>query len=295
MTTFAGSTALVTGGASGIGYLTGKRLLEQGLSHLVVWDVQDDALARVVGELTSLGHRVDGFRVDVTDLAQVRDALGRMRASGVHVDILVNNAGIVVGREFAAHTHDDVRRTMAVNALAPMHLALEILPGMLERRRGHVVNIASAAGLVSNPGMSVYCASKWAVIGWSDSLRIEMDRSRSSVQVTTVMPYYIDTGMFAGVRSRVLPILKPDDVAREIVAAIRKDRRFLYLPKALGLLALVRGLMPARLFDTIGGEWAGVYHSMRTFTGRVAAPASAPSLLPPAPREPLAGQRDRRE
>ena len=283
MSEIAGRTALVTGGASGIGFLTGKLLLEQGAARLVVWDVQQAAMDRVVAELTSLGHRVDAFRVDVTDLAQVQRTLEDMHARGIAVDVLVNNAGIVVGKEFLGHSHDDIHRTMAVNTLAPMHLAREILPGMLERGRGHVVNIASAAGLVSNPGMSVYCASKWAVIGWSDSLRIEMERSRTGVRVTTVMPYYIDTGMFAGVQTRVIPILKPDYVAREIVAAIRKDRVFLYLPKPVGLVPLLRGLLPARWFDRIGGEWAGVYHGMRTFTGRTG-DANVASLPPSGDR-----------
>ena len=268
MSEIVGSTALVTGGASGIGELTGRLLLGQGLGRLVVWDIQDDALARLVGELTAAGNRVDGFRVDITDLAEVRRALDDMRERGIQVDLLVNNAGIVVGREFAAHSHEDIQRTMAVNALAPMHLTRELLPGMLERRRGHVVNIASAAGMVSNPGMSVYCASKWAVIGWSDSLRLELERSGSGVRVTTVTPYYIDTGMFAGVRSRVIPILRPAHVAREIVAAIRADRIFLRLPRVLNLLPMVRGIMPVRWFDRIGGEWFGVYHGMRTFRGR---------------------------
>lgn len=268
MTRIAGSTALITGGASGIGYLTGKLLLEQGAAHLVIWDVQEEAMRRVVSELASRGHRVTGFRVDVTDLAEVRRTLHEMQRGGIAVDLLINNAGIIVGKQFAAHSHEEIQRTMAINALAPMHVAREVLTGMLERGGGHIVNIASAAGTVSNPGMSVYSASKWAVIGWSDSLRIEMERSRSGVRVTTVMPYYTDTGMFAGVRSRVIPILKPEYVAREIVSAIRKNRIFLYLPRWMRLVPLLRGLLPTRWFDTIGGEWVGVYHSMSTFTGR---------------------------
>jgi all-trans-retinol dehydrogenase (NAD+) len=268
MSEVAGSTVLVTGGASGIGYLTGRQLLQRGAGRLVVWDIQHAAMARVASELSGQGHRVDTFAVDVTDLAQVQAALRDMQQRGINVDLLVNNAGIIVGREFAHHSHGDIQRTMAINALAPMHLVLEVLPGMLERRRGHIVNIASAAGMVSNPGMSVYCASKWAVIGWSDSLRIELERARSGVRVTTVTPYFIDTGMFDGVRSRVIPILKPDHVAREIVSAIEKDRIFLRLPRSLNLLPLLRGLLPARWFDRVGGEWAGVYHTMSTFRGR---------------------------
>ena len=263
-----GTTALITGGASGIGYLMGERLLTEGAARIVIWDIDASALERVTAELTARGFHVDGYCVDVTDSTQVRHALHTMQVRDVHVDLLINNAGIIVGRDFIAHDHDDIDRTMAINALAPMHLTRAILPAMLERGTGHIVNIASAAGMVANPGMSVYCASKWAVTGWSESLRIELERSKSGVRVTTVMPYYIDTGMFAGVRSRVLPLLKPERAARDIVTAIRKDRILVRLPGLLNVVPLVRGALPARWFDRVAGEWLGVYDTMSTFTGR---------------------------
>ena len=259
---------LVTGGASGIGLLMGRRLLAAGAAHLVVWDIDAHALDAVVGALRGEGHTVDGLKIDITDLAAVREAVRVMAHRGVAVDLLVNNAGIIVGRDFAAHSHGDIDRTMAINAVAPMHITAALLPGMLERRRGHIVNIASAAGMVANPGMSVYCASKWAVLGWSDSLRLEMERGATGVHVTTVVPYYIDTGMFAGVRSRLIPLLKPDTVAKAIVAAVREDRTMLRLPRLLDLLPLVRGILPGRAFDKVAGEWFGVYRAMRTFKGR---------------------------
>lgn len=268
MSKIEGATVLVTGGASGIGLLTGRRLLAAGAARLVIWDIDGPALDTVVDAMRAGGHEVDGLKIDITDLAAIREAVRVMTHRGVHVDILVNNAGIIVGRDFAAHTHGDIDRTMAINATAPMHIASALLTGMLARRRGHIVNIASAAGLVANPGMSVYCGSKWAMIGWSDSLRIEMERGGTGVQVTTVVPYYIDTGMFAGVRSRILPLLKPDRVARAIVSAIEHDRTMLRLPRLLDLLPFVRGILPGRAFDKVAGDWFGVYDSMRTFKGR---------------------------
>lgn len=268
MSEIRGTTALITGGASGIGLLVGEQLLAAGAAHLVVWDIDGPALDAVVGRMRAAGHTVDGLKIDITDVGAVQEAVRVMRHRGIAVDILVNNAGIIVGRDFAAHSHTDIDRTMAINSVAPMHIAAALLDGMLARQRGHIVNVASAAGLVANPGMSVYCASKWAMIGWSDSLRLEMQRGDTGVQVTTVVPYYIDTGMFAGVRSRILPLLKPERVARSIVAAIAGDRVMLRMPKLLDLLPLVRGLLPMRAFDTVVGGWFGIYDSMRTFKGR---------------------------
>ncbi|RQG70360.1 SDR family oxidoreductase [Pseudomonas aeruginosa] len=267
MSEIRGKTVLVTGGASGIGLLMGHRLLDEGAAHLVIWDVQAEALLRTVAELNDKGHQVFGFQVDLADLERIREVVQEMDAASMVVDILINNAGVVTGRPFAEHSLAEIARTLDVNTLAPMYVARELLPGMLARRSGHIVNIASAAGLVSNPKMSVYCASKWALIGWSDSLRIEMEQGHTGVRVTTVTPYYIDTGMFAGVRSPIIPILQPAPVADRIIAAIKADRIFLRLPWLINLVPLLRGLLPARWFDRVGGRWLGVYHSMDDFKG----------------------------
>ena len=157
---------------------------------------------------------------------------------------------------------------MAVNASAPMLLAREVLPGMIARNEGHVCNIASTAGMISNPRMSVYAASKWAVIGWSDSLRIELQEARSGVHVTTVAPYYIDTGMFRGVRSRLVPILDPEKTARKIIRAIERNCDFRGIPWSFHLIRLAQGVLPTSWFDCIIGHWAGIYHTMDHFTGR---------------------------
>jgi short-subunit dehydrogenase len=268
MTTITNATVLITGGASGIGLLLGKQLLARGAKQFIIWDINQAAISTVVAELTANRHAVHGYTVDVTNVAQIQQTLATMTASGITVDILVNNAGIVVGKPFHEHSHADIDNEMAVNTTALMHITREVLPGMMARNRGHIVNISSAASLLANPRMSVYCASKWAVTGWSESLRIELAQINSAVQVTTVMPYYIDTGMFAGVRSPIIPILKPDYVVAHIANAIHGNRVLLRLPWIVNLLPLLRGILPSSWFDVIVGEWFGIYHTMDQFTGR---------------------------
>lgn len=265
MTQIQGQTALITGGASGIGLLMGERLLEKGLKKLIVWDVSPENIKTARARL---GKRADFARIDVTDTSVVLDAVAAVADAGATVDILINNAGIVVGKPFADHSHDEIDRTMTVNTSALMHLARAVLPGMIERRRGHIVNIASAAGMVSNPDMSVYCASKWAVIGWSESLRLEMEAARTGVKVTTVTPYYIDTGMFHGVTSPIIPILKPEATAAKIIRAIERNRILLRMPGLVYTLPLARGLLPTRVFDLVVGRYLGIYSSMGGFEGR---------------------------
>jgi len=150
-----------------------------------------------------------------------------------------------------------------------MHLCKLFLPGMVQQKNGHIVNIASAAGMVSNPKMSVYAASKWAVIGWSDSLRLEMEALGTGVKVSTVTPYYINTGMFAGVHSSIIPILEPEVAAKRIIRGIEKNRIFIRMPGIVYVLQLVKGILPARWFDVVVGRWMGVYDTMKEFKGRV--------------------------
>jgi len=198
---------------------------------------------------------------DPANAAQVKKEVGI-------IDILINNAGIVVGKSFNEHSHTDIDRTMIINSAALMHITKEFLPDMIASKSGHIVNIASAAGLVSNPKMSVYVASKWAVIGWSDSLRLEMENANTNVKVTTVTPYYINTGMFDGVSSTVIPIVDPNIAAEKIIRGIEKNTLFVRMPGIVYTLPFIKGILPTRWFDLIVGKWMGVYKSMNDFKGR---------------------------
>jgi len=149
-----------------------------------------------------------------------------------------------------------------------MKLSLAFLPDMIKKTESHIVNISSAAAMLANPNMSVYCASKWALSGWSDSLRLEMENAGTGVKVLTVTPYYIATGMFEGVKSPVIPILKPEKVARKIIRAIEKNKSVLRTPRIIYLLPLVKGILPKSLLDIVIGKFFGIYSSMDKFKGR---------------------------
>src|SRR5262249_39176933 len=139
------------------------------------------------------------------------------------VDILVNNAGVVSGKTLLAASEDDIVRTFDVNTLALFWTTRAFLPAMIERGSGHVVTIASAAGLVGTSRLVDYCSSKHAAVGFDEALRLELRRLRSQVLTTVVCPFYISTGMFEGVKTRLpllLPILTPEYATDRIVAAI---------------------------------------------------------------------------
>ena len=268
MTKIKGKNVLITGGASGIGKIMGRMVLEKGAKSLIIWDVNQQSMQAVADEFASLA-RAHTYKVDITDSQLVAQTYQQVKQDCGSVDILINCAGIVrSNKTFDQQTEQDIRLTFEVNTIAPMIITKEILPDMLRRNSGHICNIASAGGMLSNPKMSVYAASKWAMIGWSDSVRIELQESKSKVHFTTVAPYFINTGMFDGVRSPLLPIQQPEPTARKIIRAIERNRTFRGIPFGFHFIRFWQAILPIRVFDFVFGTVFGVYHAMDNFTGR---------------------------
>ncbi len=263
---------LITGAASGIGRIMGAMALEKGAAALVIWDINQANIDATVAEFKAKGS-VFGYRVDISDQQQVIAAAQKVKEEVGQIDILINCAGIITGNKtFDNCTTEEIRRTMDINTVAPMVVALQFLPDMIARNSGHICNISSAGGLISNPRMSIYAASKWAVIGWSDSVRIELEQMKSDVKVTTIAPYYIKTGMFDGVKSPIVPLMKPEWAARQIVRAIEQNKRVKVVTKLIPFpyhfVRFMQGIMPTKVFDWFFGQVFGIYHSMDNFTGR---------------------------
>ena len=157
---------LITGGSSGIGKSIGEFLHQKGF---VVYGISRNP-EKITNSIFPL------VALDVRDKQSIVNCVAEVIQKSGRLDIVINNAGIVVGKYFHEHTHDQIQKSMVINSNAFMHIALEFLPEMMGENSGAICNIASSAGLISNPKMSVYAASKWAVVGWSDSLRLEMEQ-----------------------------------------------------------------------------------------------------------------------
>lgn len=268
MTEIKGRRALITGAASGIGRLLAAELGKAGAS-LVLWDVDAQGLGGTQDELQRAGREVRAYVCDLTRREDIEAVAGRTLAECGPVDILVNNAGVVSGKSLLEVTPAEIERTFQVNTLALFWTAKAFLPGMLERDRGHIVTIASAAGLAGTSKLTDYCSSKFAAVGFDESLRVELKRQGSRVVTTVVCPFYTDTGMFEGVRTRfpwLLPILDPDYVVRRTVRAIEKDRRRLIMPRFV-YTGWPSRLLPVGWFDALMAFF-GISHSMDDFTGR---------------------------
>lgn len=267
MTDIAGRRALITGAANGIGRILAHELAQAGAS-LVLWDLDAAGLDRVRDDLIAAGFSADVYVCDLASREQIASVAAATLANSGPVDILINNAGIVSGNSLLGLSDDQIERTFAVNTMALFWTVRAFLPSMQERDRGHIVTVASAAGLAGTARLTDYCSSKFGAVGFDESLRMELQQSGSRIITTVVCPYYTDTAMFAGASTRfswLLPILEPDYVARRIVAAIRKDRRRLIMPRFIYTVYLNR-LLPVSWFDALMAFF-GVSHSMDRFHG----------------------------
>ena len=259
---------LVTGGNRGMGKLFCEHGIAEG-AKVIIWATNDQTMKETAEELTRRGGEVYTYKVDVSDREAIAKAAANVLKEHGTVDILFNNAGIVVSSYFWEHTNDEIERTMRINSEAMMYICRAFLPGMMEKGAGRIVNMASAAGLLSNPKMSVYCASKWAVNGWSDSLRLELEeKGYDNICVTTVTPGYVNTGMFEGVKAPLMtPILEPGPFVQKVWGSMKKGKVVVRSPLTVYLVAMMKGILPIRLFDFIFGRIFGVYKSMDEFKG----------------------------
>ncbi|WP_026718563.1 SDR family oxidoreductase [Flavobacterium antarcticum] len=259
-------TVLITGGASGIGKIMVRLLLERK-AKVIIWDINQEKIDETIAEFAHKGS-LTGFTVDISIVDQIQATALKVKQEIGIVDVVINNAGIIVGKYFSEHTTAEISKTMEINANAPMFITKEFLGDMVYQNSGHICNIASSGGLVSNPKMSVYAASKWALIGWSDSLRLEMKQLNKNVNVTTIMPYYINTGMFDGVQSKI-PILDPEAAAFTIIKAIENNKKMVTIPGYIyRFTRLGQAIMSINVFDWFAGDVLGIYKTMEFFTGR---------------------------
>ena len=263
-----GKTMLVTGGNRGMGKLFCEHGVAEG-AKIIIWATNEQTMKETAEELTRRGGEVYTYKVNVSDRKDIEKAAENVLKEHGTVDNLINNAGIVASAYFWEHTNEQIEKTMRINTEAMMYICRAFLPGMMDKREGRIVNMASAAGLISNPKMSVYCASKWAVNGWSDSLRLELEqKGYNNICVTTVTPGYVDTGMFEGAKAPLLtPILKPEPFVQKVWESMKKGKIVVRSPWTVYLVASMKGMLPIRLFDFIFGKIIGVYKSMDEFKG----------------------------
>ena len=256
---------IITGAACGLGRLLAERFIASG-DRVAAVDLDQNTLDAAAKALGSLYVPV---LIDLADPEAIQKGFSDIEVQFGPTDILINNAGIVAGRHLLELTTADIRTTFAVNVESHFHTTRAVLPAMIERGKGHIVTIASAGGIAATARISAYSSSKFAAVGFDDALRVELRRLGHPIDTTLVAPFFIDTGMFAGVRTRfprLLPILTPEYAVGRIMKAIQKKKRRLLMPRLVYATYPLR-LLPVSWYDAIA-DLLGVTRSMDDFRGR---------------------------
>jgi short-subunit dehydrogenase len=239
-----GKTIAITGAARGIGNATAKALLARG-ARVVIGDRDVDALESAVAALTRLGQ-VSGHPLDVTDRESFAAFLDKARSEGGgRIDVLINNAGVMPIGPFLKQSDQAVRSAVEVNFYGVLNGCRLVLPEMVARRGGHIVNIASMAGMVAVPGQVVYAGTKFAVVGMSTALADEF--APQGVEVSVVLPTFTNTELLAGTTTTVAqkPV-QPEDIAAAVVKVLDKPKTHVSVPTALRFVGALTAMLPPR-------------------------------------------------
>jgi short-subunit dehydrogenase len=269
MHTLDGKRVLITGAAAGIGRSLAQRFAAEG-SHLLLTDIDDARLRAAVDTLLADGHHAWAHALDVTDADQIRTLSDAVHEQVGPIDVLVNNAGVVFGGAFLDVPIESHITTLRVNTLGPIMLTHAFLPDLISREDAHLVNIASAAGYLAVPLLTTYAASKWAALGFSESIQAELvELGHRHVHVTAVCPGYVSTGMFEGATAPLLtPWLTPDQIADKVVEAVLHNRTHVREPFMVKTIPVLKGLLPETGVNAITQK-LGLSSSMRTWHGHI--------------------------
>ncbi|XP_012923503.1 epidermal retinol dehydrogenase 2 isoform X2 [Heterocephalus glaber] len=267
----AGETVLITGSGSGLGRLLALQFARLG-SVLVLWDVNTEAneeTCRMAQEAGAM--KVRAYTCDCSQKEEVYKVADQVKKEVGDVSILINNAGIVTGKKFLDCPDELMEKSFNVNFKAHLWTYKAFLPTMIANNHGHLVCISSSAGLVGVNGLADYCASKFAAVGFAESMFVEtFAQKQKGIKTTIVCPFFIKTGMFEGCTTSsptLLPILEPEYVVRKIIDAILQEQLYLYMPKFLYLVMFLKSVLPVKTGLLIA-DYVGAFNVMDGFTGQ---------------------------
>jgi NAD(P)-dependent dehydrogenase (short-subunit alcohol dehydrogenase family) len=268
-----GKTALVTGAASGIGRELAFALARERAIVLLA-DIDESGLAETLTMLNEMGAESRSYVVDVSDREQVGAMAAKVRGEFGGLDVLVNNAGVFVWSDVADTILEDWEWMMGVNLWGPILTINALLPGMIERRSGHIVNVASLGGLVTMPTVGAYSTTKFGLVGLTETLQHEL--GPLGIAVTLVCPGNIRTPIVDHIKVRgydrekltkmsygVMPRMAADKAASKILEGIKRERALVVLTPSAHIMWYVKRLSPRLYRVMLGNPMRKVYERMR--------------------------------
>ncbi len=267
MKEFNGRVAAITGAGSGIGRALANNLARRG-THLALSDINESGLAETVGQCEGLGVKVTPSHLDVADRAAVFSWADRVVEDHGKVNLVFNNAGVALGATIEAMSYEDFEWLMNINFWGVVHGTKAFIPHLKASEEGHIVNVSSVFGLISVPSQAAYNAAKFAVRGFTDTLRMELEIEKSNVSCTTIHPGGIKTNIARDARMdpsvanmtgdsdkarknfERMFITSPEKAARQILAAVEHDRRRALIGPDAKVIDLISRL-PGTLYQTV--------------------------------------------
>jgi NAD(P)-dependent dehydrogenase (short-subunit alcohol dehydrogenase family) len=239
-----GQVVAITGGARGIGRATAAALIAQG-AKVAIGDIDATLVERTAAEL---GSGTVGLPLDVTDRDSFKAFLDQVESRLGPLDVLVNNAGIMPVSPFVDETDALAEKLVDINVMGVIVGSKLAVQRFLPRRRGHIVQLASIAGKGGYPGVASYCATKHAVVGLSEALRVEL--RGTGIEVHQVLPIGVNTELYSGVKqARGFKTPEPEDVANTIVELLQTGRFESFVPKHVSVAVRLNAVLPRRLME----------------------------------------------
>jgi NAD(P)-dependent dehydrogenase (short-subunit alcohol dehydrogenase family) len=241
-----GKVVAITGGGRGIGRAIAQALAREG-ARVAIGDLDRASAEQAAAEL---GDGALGFGLDVTDHARFTAFLDDVERDLGPLDVLVNNAGIMPVTALVDETADSIVRQLEVNLHAVIHGTQEAMRRMVPRGTGHIVNMSSIAGRTGFPYLATYCAVKHGVAGLSEAARVEL--RGTGIEVSLVTPSVVRTELSAGLADSRVKSVSPEEVADEVVSALKFPRFDVYVPRSNGVLVQMTAILPRRVREAIG-------------------------------------------
>ena len=235
-----GKVVAVTGGGRGIGRAIAQALAREG-ARVAVGDLDREAAEQAAA---GLGDGALGLGLDVTDHAGLLAFLDEVEQRLGPLDVLVNNAGIMAVTPLVDESPESITRQIDINLRAVIHGTQEAMRRMVPRGAGHIVNVASVAGRLGTPYLATYSATKHGVVGLSEAARAEL--RGTGVDVSVVMPSVVNTELATGLAASRVKVVEPEDVANEVVAALKTARFDVFVPRSTGPLIALSAPLPRR-------------------------------------------------
>ena len=264
---------LITGGAKGIGLATAQRILNEG-GKVILWDFKEDDLNKTVNNFKEQGFDVFSQTCDVTNKEQVYSNANIIKEKFGSLDILINNAGTVYTGYMLDRSDEELENLINVNFTSMIYTIRAFMPAMIDKNSGHIINISSASSMTGAPKLAVYAATKWAVAGLTESLRLEVQKmGKSGVKFSSIHPNFLKKGLFEGTKLNFLgqllaPGVKSHDAVAKVIVnrAIKLGFHSPKVPWIMNQIVLLRALLPSSLLIKFSSLY-GLYDMMDDYKG----------------------------